>query len=61
MVGRSKKHEIKLMWPSVKSQLLADIYHIAGNFHMVQNFVDSVDRSATMKIRTMKFSIFIYC
>ena len=33
-------------------------YHIAGDFHIVQNFTVFADRSATMKIKIMKFSIF---
>ena len=33
------------------------IYHIEGNFHMVQNFTVFTDRSAAAKIRTMKISM----
>ena len=31
-------------------------YHIAGNFHMVQNFAFFADRLAAAKIRTTNFS-----
>ena len=32
-----------------------DVYHIAGNFRMVQNFVVFADGVATVKIKPQKF------
>ena len=32
------------------------VYHIAGNFRMVQNFAVFADRSAAVKLRTANFS-----
>ena len=37
-------------------QSYTEVYHIVGNFHMVQNFTVFTDRSAAAKIRSTNFS-----
>ena len=52
MVVSNEQWTVHLM--SIKTE--RTLYHIAGNFRMVQNFADFTDRLAAAKIRTTSAS-----
>ena len=46
-------------WTRERRVFNCTVYHIAGNFCMVQNFAVFADRSAAAKLRITNFLIFI--